>query len=121
MTDQIIFNQILEIVQPREVASPYSSTPVLDWDDPGYKLVPFMVSVQPAGSTEGPVERPQTVSSHILITPPGTDIPELGAESRVRVGRLLVLDVVGEPARWPDPWHPGTVHHLEAVCEVVRG
>lgn len=118
---EIIFNQTIELVKPREISSPYSTTPVLDWDNPVYLPVPFQVSVQPRGSSEGPVERPQTITHLVLITPPGTDIPDLGAESRIRVGGVMLLNVVGTPERWPDPWHPGVVHHLEASVEVVSG
>lgn len=120
MTD-IIFNQLIELVTPREIRSPYSTTPVLDWDDPVFVPIPFRVSVQPAGSSEGPVERPQTVTTLVLITPPGTDIPSLSRGSRIRVGGVMSLDIVGVPERWPDPWKPGVVHHLEANCEVVSG
>ena len=122
MTDTtVIFNQSLEVSVPTEIDSPYSSEPVLDFDTPVWKQVPFLVSVQPAGSSEGDVSRPVTVSRFVMITPPGTDIPELAAESKLRVGGVLTCDVVGEPARWPDPFRPGVVHHLEAELEVTRG
>lgn len=117
----IIFNQGLEVAGPRYVSSPYSTKPVADWSQPEWAPVDFLVSVQPDSSSEAGVERPTTVQRFILITPPGTDIPGLAAESKVRVGGVMVCDVVGEPARWPDPWTPEMVHHLEANLEVVRG
>lgn len=121
MTGGLIFNQRLELKVPREVESVYSTEPVLDWDNPEWKPVPFGVSVQFGGTSEGSEDRPQVITSYVLITPPGTDIPELSAESVVRVGGVMELEVVGAPARWPDPWNAGVVHHLEADLEVVRG
>lgn len=117
----LIFNQQLEVQKPRTVESAYSSEPVLDWSDPVWETVPFAVSVQQISSSEGDVERPQTITSLVLVTPPGTDIPALEAKSRLRVGGVMVVEVVGEPAHWPDPWTPGAVHHLEADLEVVHG
>lgn len=117
----IIFNQKLEVASPRLIESPHASEPVEDWSNPVWTPVDFAVSVQPVSSQEGPEERPQVVSGWVMITPPGTDIPDLSAASRVRVGGTLVMDVRGTPARWPDPFHPGVVHHLEAEMEVVSG
>lgn len=117
----VIFNQSLEVAVPRVTRSPYSSEPVVDYDNPVWRPVDFAVSVQPAESTEDDVQRPVVVSRLVLITPPGTDIAELTAASRVRVGGVMVCDVAGAPARWPDPFIPGAVHHLEANLEVVDG
>lgn len=122
----IIFNQSVEVASPVLIESPYSSEPDEDWSNPVWAPVDFAVSVQPGSvqpgsSQEGPEERPQVVSGWVLITPPGTDIPELSEASRVRVGGTLVMNVRGTPARWPDPFHPGVVHHLEAEMEVVSG
>lgn len=117
----LIFNQQLERVRPGLIDDPYSTEPVWDWSSTTHEPVEFPVSVQPASSTEGPPEHPQTVTQLRLITPPGTDIPDLRSEDRVRVGGVMTCSVVGEPAHWPDPWRPGTVHHLEATLEVVRG
>ncbi|APT92695.1 hypothetical protein CPHO_07085 [Corynebacterium phocae] len=118
---ELIFNQPLELKIPRLVDSPYSSEPVVDWSTPDWKVVPFSVSVQQLDSTEGNEVHPQVVTKMVLITPPGTDIPDLDSDSVVRVGGVMELKVVGNPARWPDPWKPGVVHHLEAVVEVVGG
>lgn len=118
---EIIFNQSLEVGGPAWVDSPYSTEPVADYSQTVWTALDFLVSVQPNTTYEGAVERPQTVTTYVLITPPGTDIPDLAAESRVRLGGVMVLDVVGEPERWPDPWNPGQVHHLEAIVEVVHG
>lgn len=117
----IIFNQVVELVKPTLISSPYSSEPVEDWDNPTFEEVGFRVSVQPENQSEGPVERPQTVTGWVMITPPGTDIPALEAGAKVRLGGVMVMDVVGQPARWPNPWEPGEVHHLEAKLEVVNG
>ena len=116
-----IFNQTITVLNPGLVKSPYSTELVESWDEPAVTLVDFPVSVQPAGSSEGPVERPQVATSWRLYTPPGTDIPELSARSRVRIGAGLTLDVVGDPQRWPDPYNSDSVHHLEAALEQVRG
>lgn len=118
---QIIFNQSIEVAVPARSDSPYSSEPVLDFRAEVWREVPFMVSVQPDGSTEEDLQHPVVVSRFVLITPPGTDLPELEAASRVRIGEVMVCDVVGAPARWPDPFTPGRVHHLEATLEVVDG
>lgn len=117
----VIFNQTIAVLKPRLIDSPLSTEPVEDWEDPIVDEVDFKVSIQPASSSEGPVERPQTITSWRLITPPGADIPDLAADSKILVGGLLRLDVVGKPARWPNPWLPGQVHHLEADLEEVRG
>lgn len=117
----IIFNQQAEILRPTLIDSPYSTEPIIDWDNPIYQPLDFQVSVQPAGSTEGPVERPQVVTSWKLFTPPATDIPDLTAGSKLRIGGTLTVSIVGHPARWPDPNRPGVVHHLEANLEVVDG
>lgn len=116
-----IFNQTIMVINPGQKKTPYSTEPVDDWDNPVTFIVDFPVSIQPASSSEGPVERPQVVTTWRLYTPPGTDIPELSARSRVRIGAGLTLDVVGDPQRWPDPYNPGVVHHLEASLEQVRG
>ncbi|APT85322.1 hypothetical protein CAQU_09875 [Corynebacterium aquilae DSM 44791] len=118
---RIIFNQRLEIVKPREVRSRYSTETKVSWDQPTYEPVDFLVSVQPSSSSEGPVERPQASQTLQLFTPPGTDIPELSEASRVRIGGVLVCAVLGPPARWPDPWKDGQVHHLEAQLGVIHG
>lgn len=117
----LIFNQQLDILHPGLVDDPYSTEPVWDWDTVTYENVGFPVSVQPSSSTEGGPDHPQTVTRLRLITPPGTDLPDLKSEDRVRVGGVMVCTVTGEPAHWPDPWRPGVVHHLEAELEVVRG
>ncbi|WP_306496375.1 hypothetical protein [Corynebacterium striatum] len=117
----VIFNMSLEIKQPRLVESVYSSKPVEDWDHPVWLPVDFPVSVQHVSTAEGGVERPQVSTSYFLVTPPGTDIPELNASSVIRVGGTLELEVRGAPARWPDPWKPGVVHHLEAELEGIDG
>lgn len=117
----LIFNQSLALLKPTLIDSPYSSEPVQDWDNPTSHDVGFRVSIQPESQSEGPVERPQTITGWVLITPPGTDIPELTAGSKLLIGQTLRVDVVGEPARWPNPWVPGKVHHLEARLEVVDG
>lgn len=116
----LIFNQAVEILRPRMVKSPYSTEVVADWSSPVVTPVPFKVSVQPTGSTEGEVERPTVTSSWLMITPPGTDL-DLKASDRVRLGGTLVMDVDGDPARWPDPFRPGTVHHVEAKLVAVDG
>lgn len=121
MTFHQIFNQTVEVVGPTLIESPYSDQLVEDWDNPTATVVGFPVSVQPSGSTEGSVERPQTVQTFRLFTPPGTDIPELTARHKIRLGGVLLMELVGQPERWPDPHNHGEVHHLEAVLEVVRG
>lgn len=117
----VIFNQILEVATPREIRSPYSSEVVLDWENPTWEVVPFPVSVQPNGTSEGEIESPQTRAGFVIITPPETDIPALGAGSRVKVGEVMVLSIDGPPERWPDPFNPGRVHHLEATAVVFDG
>jgi len=39
----------------------------------------------------------------------------------VRLSGMLDMNVVGKPAKWPDPFNPGAVHHVEASLEVVDG
>lgn len=118
-----IFNQTLEVLQPGKRKSVYGSQASEDWSRPRFVPVDFLVSVQPSSSVElnGEQGTNQTVTQLRLITPPGTDLPGLTAGSRVRVGGVMVAEVEGEPARWPDPYSPGRVHHVEAVLRVVRG
>lgn len=118
----IIFNQRIEIMHAGEKRSVYSSELMEDWDNPVVVPVEVPVSIQPVSSTESDatMHRSSVVSHFRLFSPPGTDIPQLRAKDRVRIGSL-VLDVVGEPARWPHPLKPGTVHHVEADLEVHRG
>lgn len=116
-----IFSQTLELSKPKMIYSPMYPDPIpskteFEWVDVG-----FRVSVQQIVSTEGTVERPQVITQLNLFTPPGTDIPGLNSQSRVRVGGMMVCDVVGKPARWPDPYREGTVHHVEAILEIVEG
>lgn len=117
----LIFTQTVEIRNPAGMESAYSSEPVPTFDGVEWEPVPFLCSVQPSATTEGDVTRPTTTAALVLVTPPGSDIPALAATSQVRVGGVLVCDVKGEPARWPDPFHSGTVHHLEADLEVIDG
>lgn len=116
-----IFNQQVEVVKPSLVESPYSDQLIKDWDNPTFDVVDFPVSVQPAGVSEGEVERPQTIRYFMMITPPGTDISDLDASHKIRLGGVLLMDVAAPPERWPDPYNPGQVHHLEVLLEVVRG
>ncbi|MGV3071486.1 hypothetical protein ACEE90_03450 [Corynebacterium phoceense] len=120
-TPGIIFNQQVEVRVPGLIDSPYSSEPIEDWENPDWKKVEFLCSVQDSSTVEGDVNRPQVTTRAFLVTPPGTDIPELSSGSVIRVGGVMELSVAGKPARWPDPWTPGTVHHLEAELEVVDG
>ncbi|CAB0580342.1 hypothetical protein Q6D62_00910 [Corynebacterium diphtheriae] len=118
----IIFNQRIEIIRAGEKRSVYSSDVMEDWDNPVVLPVEVPVSIQPVSSTESDAtaNRSYVTSRFRLFSPPGTDIPQLKAKDRVRIG-LLVLDVVGDPARWPHPLKPATVHHVEADLEVHRG
>lgn len=121
----IIFNQKVEIIKAGKKNTPYSTEPVLDWNNTTIVEVPFPVSVQPSstqlgGNSEGPSERPQLIDRFRLYTPPGTDI-DLSANDRVKVGGVMTLEVVATPVRWPDPFRDGEVHHVEATLECVRG
>lgn len=115
----MIFNQHIAVLRASKTRSPYGhSAP--SWDSPLRIPVDFPVSVQPSASSEGPAEREQVVTSWRLYSPPGTDL-DLRPGDRVEVGGTLVMDVVGQPMRWPDPFQPGHVHHVEAVLEAVDG
>lgn len=119
----VIFVQEIEILRPGLVDDPYSTKPVLDYNNPTIIPVDFPVSVQPVSSTEQGVfdaDRHGIVSQFRLITPPGTDL-DLQSTDRVRLGGLLVMNAIGHPAKWPDPFRPGEVHHVEATLEVHNG
>ena len=116
----VIFNQRVEVLRAGLVKSPYSTATVEDWSNPQVIGVEFPVSVQPAGSTESEVERPTVNSGWRLITPPGTDL-DLRASDRIRIGGMLVMEVQGNPEKWPDPFRPGRVHHVEASLGEVNG
>lgn len=116
----VIFVNAVTVLRAREVGSVYSSEKTLTWDDPVRIDVPFLVSVQPRGSTEGGTDRPTVVSSWWMCTPPGTDL-DLRPEDRVELATGIQLEVVGQPLRWPDPVNQDQVHHVEANLEVVDG
>lgn len=89
-----------------------------DWADPD-RLTVSAVNVQPANrssSSEDTVDRQVSVTEWDLQTPQGVDI-DLLATDRLEVDGM-VLEVVGEVARWPDPFGPG-VHHVEARLKRV--
>lgn len=116
----VIFNQAITILRARKTGSIYSTEQVDDWDNPIAIPVPFPVSIQPRGSTEGGVERQQVTRRWALYTPPGRDL-DLRASDRVRLSTGSVLMVNGAPLHWPHPWKPEAVHHVEADLEVVDG
>lgn len=112
------FTTPIVIQRPATRTSRKSSIPVLDYDNATEIAVPFLVSLQPQGSTEGPVERPQVSTSWRLITPPNTDL-DLRSNDRVKSGSI-VLEVVGDVAKWPHPMRINAVHHVEAYLQEVR-
>lgn len=75
------------------------------------------VSVQPAASTEDVRDRELLVNTYTLFTTRGRDI-DLLATDRVQWNGL-VLQVVGDPNRWPAPG--GGIHHVEAALKLVAG
>lgn len=106
--------------RPSTVFDEFSTSTTLDWSDPEKVPVEFRVSVQPLSSSEGPVERPQVVTTWQLITPPGRDLP-LRSTDRIRLMSGMEFAVVGDVQRWPHPIKPGAVHHVEAMLEMVSG
>ncbi|MFC7450548.1 hypothetical protein [Rhodococcus daqingensis] len=111
-----MFSDTIVILRAPTITDRYNST-VADWANAAEIEVPFLVSVQPAGSTEGGA-RPVTVTTNWRIfTPAGTDL-DLQSTDRVKwAGRDL--EVVGEIARWPHPIIPGAVHHVEVEVQKV--
>lgn len=113
------FTTKISILRGREILDEFDSR--IDWSDPEEIEVEPLVSLQPATSSEGPVERPQVVTWWTLVTRPGHDLP-LRSTDRVRVaGSGMALSVVGDVQRWPHPIVPGAVHHVEAQLQVVSG
>lgn len=113
------YTSTITILRPGVVESDHASEPVLDHSDPERIEVPFLVSMQPMTSTEGPSTRPQVVSGWWLCTPAGRDL-DLRPTDRVEFGSIE-LEVIGEVGRWPHPIRPGAVHHVEAMLERVVG
>lgn len=96
-----------------------------DWDNAERRRITGL-SVVPLGSSEprsgeGPGERDQTVTGWKVQSPPGVDL-DLRSDDRVELddNGSVLCEVVGEVARFPDPWGRG-VHHVEANVERVNG
>lgn len=108
----MIFGDTISILRPSVVRDRYNNE-VLDWENATSIPVERLVSVQPAGSTEGAGGRAVAqVSSWRLFTPAGVDLDLLPTDRVFHRGRYL--EVVGEIERWPHPIIPGAVHHIEA-------
>lgn len=116
----LIFNQQIWVVSPGRRTDPYASKPVFDWKNPTVVEVPFMVSVQPASTSEGDPSRGGVTARWRVITPPGTKL-EVLPDDRIRVGPGLDFEVVGEAQQWPDPFHPGEIHHTELLLRHIYG
>ena len=116
----MIFNQRISILRAGKKQSPYSTKPVADWGNPIVIPVDFFVSIQPQSTSEGPLERPKVEASWRMYTPPGTDL-DLRCVDRVGLSGMLDMNVVGKTSKWPEPFNPGAVHHVEASLEVVDG
>ncbi|GGP56039.1 hypothetical protein [Streptomyces abikoensis] len=88
-----------------------------DWSpEAATRLTIAEVDVQPTTATESTTpERVAVVTGWHVQTPPGVDV-DVRATDRIEWADML-LEVVGEVARWPDPLD-GTVHHVE--FDVVR-
>lgn len=114
------FVDSIVILQPRVTVDRYSSIEKVDWTQPPERVVvPFRVSVQPAGSSEGEPERPAVTTTWKLITPPGRDLA-LRSQDRVEVNGEMTMSVVGDVARYR-AGAPGRVHHVQAALEKVTG
>ena len=112
------FGDRIVVLRPAMMSDRYSSVERPDWTKPPERVeVPFLVSVQPASSTEGAPERPTVTTGWKLIGPPGRDIA-LRPVDRVEVNGEDVLSVDGEVARWRVA---GRVYHVQAVLERVKG
>lgn len=116
----LIYNQHITILRAKQVTSPYTTETVENWDNPDVVIVDFPVSIQPRTTDEGPVERAITTDRWWMCTPPGRDL-DLRVTDRVRMDSGTILEVAGSPIRWPHPWIPGHIHHVEANLEVTRG
>lgn len=114
-----MFTDEITILRPERVSGRYSTEPSkLDHGNATPIPVDFLVSIQPAGSTEGTVERPTTRDQWRLFTPEGFDL-DLEPTDRIKC-RHGVLAVDGNPGRWPDP-RTGGIHHVEASLILVVG
>lgn len=115
----LMYTSKIAVLRPAKRASAHSSLPVLDWGNAVEIEVEDLVSLQPRSSSEGDQTKPQVITGWWLCTQAGKDL-DLEASDRVVCG-AMVLDVVGDIARWPHPIIPGGVHHVEANLEKVTG
>lgn len=111
----ILATAAITVLRAPLVANPYGCQ-VRDWENPSRTDVDG-VSIQPAATTEDVRDREQLASTYQLFTPRGIDLDLLATDRVEWDGR--VLQVVGDPNRWPAPG--GGVHHVEATLREVTG
>jgi hypothetical protein len=93
---------------------------VRDWSDGAVTRTPLQqVNVQPAeqGETQD-AERDAVVTAWRVQSAPGTDL-DVTAADRIEF-EAMTCEVVGEVARWPDPF-TGATHHVEFTIRRATG
>lgn len=115
----MFFDQDLVRVRPG-TRTDRGGNQVEDWSAGAVtRLTLARVSVQPASQTEvTTAERTAVVTGWRAQSEPGTD-PDIQAADRIEWNGLL-LQVVGEIARWTDPVD-GTPHHAEWTMSRTTG
>lgn len=111
----ILATETITVLRAPLVPNPYGSK-TRDWTNPARTDVAG-VSIQPATTTEDVRDREQLANTYQLFTPRGIDLDLLATDRVEWNGR--VLQVVGDPNRWPAPG--GGVHHVEATLKEVTG
>lgn len=114
----LIYRQTVTILRAPLVVDAYGNQ-VPDWAAAA-RAEHRRVSVQPAGQTEpADAQRDETLTRWRVIGRSGVDI-DVAATDRVELGDGTVCEVVGRPARWPDPVN-GRLDHVEFACQAVQG
>lgn len=126
----LFFHQTVTRVRAPVVKDRYNNAE-RDWDNAdrtrlvGLSVLPMAGTESGAGSDPrragGSGHREQTITGWKVQSPPGVDL-DLRPTDRVELADYgdVLCEVIGEIARFPDPWGRG-VHHVEATIERVDG
>lgn len=108
-----ILNQTVTRQRATEVEDRYGNT-VLSWDNPATAEI-VGVSLQPSETTEIVEDRQVTISAFRLYAPPTADIL---ATDRIEY-QGTVYEVAAQPQKWPDPFVPDAIDHIEVALRQI--